>query len=729
MTRNKNFNLLNKPYQIIHFTNKVNFDILSKGRKSNFIIKKYFLLSSFLIFSIVVFGQISKTVNVVTAGTLSTLITTNEANTVTNLTVTGNINARDVAYMRDKITLLSVLDLGSANIKAYTGIDGTYALATIAYPVNELPLCSFYNASTLSYKSTLTSIKLPTTLTSIGGSAFYYCYGLAGTFTIPAKVSSIGSYALYGCSALSAYVVESTNTRYSSNNGVLFNKKQDSLFICPSAKTGEYSIPSTVTYIGASAFDYCYNLTGSLTIPSSVKTIGSYAFYYCSGFTGSLTIPSTVTTISEGTFYGCSGLSGTVTIPQSVTSIGSYAFFDCNKLTSFQVDALNSNYSSSNDVLFTKTQDTILTCPGGKVGSYSIPNTVKGIKTCGFYNCSSLTGILAIPKSVGSIGNYAFYGCTQLSAYEVDPLNTKFLSNNGVLFNKNQDSLLVCPSGKTGSYSIPSGVKSIGTYSFYYCTGLTGSINIPSTVNTIGDFAFYGCNNLTAFQADAANPFYASNDGVLFNHSQDSLFICPVGKTGKYTIPNTVTAITLSAFDACVGLTDIIFPISVTSIGNYAFEYCTGLMQIALPKNLTSIGSAAFYSCSNLKKFSILNPIPPTIDYLTFSLVDKTTCQLLVPIGSLIAYQISSNWKEFTLAVESSFTSVQTQTANSVKIYVNQQQIVVEGLLSGEIIEIFTLDGNQFYKAISTGNKFSIHAKKGEIYLVKTKGRILKVVL
>ncbi|HEY5507948.1 MAG TPA: leucine-rich repeat domain-containing protein, partial [Paludibacter sp.] len=698
-------------------------------RKSNTTLKRNLLISSFLVFATIAFGQVSKTVYVASAGTLSTLMTTVEANTITNLTVTGNIDARDVAFMRDNITLLSLLDLGSANIKAYTGIDGTYTLATIAYPINELPLCAFYNASTLAYKSTLTSIKLPSTLTSIGGSAFYYCYGLSGTFTIPAKVSSIGSYALYGCSALSAYVVETTNTRYSSNNGVLFNKKQDSLFICPSAKTGAYSIPSNVTYIGASAFDYCYNLTGNLTIPSSVNTIGSYAFYYCSGFTGSLTIPATVTTISDGTFYGCSGLSGTVTIPKSVSSIGSYAFFECNKLTSFQVDALNPIYSSSNDVLFTKTQDTLLICPGAKTGSYVIPSTVKGIGSYGFYNCSGLTGNLVIPKSVGSIGSYAFYGCTQLSAYEVDPLNTKYLSNNGVLFNKNQDSLLVCPSGKTGSYTIPSGVKSIGTYSFYYCSGLTGSINIPSSVNAIGDYAFYGCNQLTAFEVEATNSIYASNDGVLLNHAQDTLFICPVGKTGKYTIPNTIKAIGYSAFDACVGLTEIIFPITVSSIGSYAFEYCTGLIQTTLPINLTSIGSGAFYSCSNLQKFSIMNPIPPSIDYLTFSLVDKTTCQLLVPIGSLVAYQNSSFWKEFTFAAESSFTAVQNQTVNPVKVYGYQQQIVVEGLTSGEMIEVFTLDGKQIHTAKTNGNTLSINAKKGEIYLVKTKDKMEKVLL
>jgi len=79
-----------------------------------------FLFSLFL--SGFVFGQTSKTLNVSTAGNLSNLITTTEASTITNLTISGNIDARDVAYMRDKITNLSVVDLSTATIKAYTGM-------------------------------------------------------------------------------------------------------------------------------------------------------------------------------------------------------------------------------------------------------------------------------------------------------------------------------------------------------------------------------------------------------------------------------------------------------------------------------------------------------------------------------------------------------------------------------------------------------------------------------
>ena len=674
------------------------------------------------------FCQTSRTVNQTIAGTLSTTLSAT-ANTITNLTVTGNIDARDFVFMRDKMPLLSVLDLSSSTIKAYTGIDGSYALTTIAYPANELPLCAFYNASTLTSKYTLTTIKLPSTLKSIGGSAFYYCYGLTGSFSIPANCISIGSYALYGCTQLSAYVVETANTRYSSNNGVLLNKRQDSLFICPSAKTGTYTIPSTVVSIGASAFDYCSGLTGSLVIPTSVKTIGYYAFYYCSGFTGSLTIPSSVTELAAGAFYGCNGLSGIVTIPKTLTSIGAYAFFECNKLASFQVDALNPKYSSANDVLFNKIQDTLYICPAAKTGTYSIPETVKGIGSYAFYNCSGLTGSLSIPKSVGLIGSYAFYGCNQLTAYNVHVLNTKYASNNGVLFNKSQDSLFVCPGGKTGNYTVPATVKDIGTYSFYYCSGLTGSLGIPVSVKSIGNYAFYGCTQLSDFEIDAANTMFSSINGILLNKNQDSLFICPLGKTGSCIIPPTVTTIDLSAFDGCSGLTQVTLPNSLTTIGNYAFEYCTGLTEINLPPNIVSIGSGAFYSCTKLSKFSIQNAIPPTIDYYTFYLVDKSTCQLVVPVGSVIAYQISDYWKEFTSIVEGDFAALHPKMEQLIRVTYSNSRLNINGANIGDPIEIITFDGRRLFQSTLIQSSIPINLPKGTSIIVKVKNKVAKLVI
>ncbi|MEI6752934.1 MAG: leucine-rich repeat domain-containing protein [Paludibacter sp.] len=667
-----------------------------------------------------VYGQ-TKTVNVTTAGTLSTLITSAETSTITTLTVSGKIDARDVAYLRDKITSLAVLNLSAASIQAYTGIDGTYSGVTLTYPANELPLCAFYNANTVTYKTTLTSITLPTTLKSIGGSAFYYCYALSGTFSIPAGVISIGSYALYGCSGLSAFSVDAANARYSSTNGILYNKNQDSLFICPGSKSGSISIPSTVTYIGPSSFDYCYNLTGTLTLPASLKTIGAYAFYYCTGLTGNISLPSTIKTIDDGAFYGCTGLTGVITIPNVTSYIGLYAFFDCKGISSYQVDAGNTKYSSSNDALYSKNADSLIVCAGTKSGTFTIPSTVKVIKTCAFYDCSLLSGTLNIPASVKSIGTYAFYGCTGVSAFNVEAGNISYSSITGVLLNKAQDSLFICPSAIAGSYTVPPTVKSIGTYAFYYCKSLSGSINIPASVTSIGDYAFYGCSSLTAFNVSSGNNRYFSTNGVLYNLAQDSLLICPLGKTGAFSIPGTVKTVDYYAFDGCSGLTSITIPSSVTTIGTYAFEYCTGLTEIKIPKNVTSIGSGAFYNCTSLTKVMNVGIIPQTIDSYTFGLVNKTTCQLIIPVGTSTLYKAAAYWQDFTTINETNFdTPVKSPLAGRIKIYTQNLKITLLGLDENETVTIYNIAGTLLYRQVSRGSLLTIPISSHGCYIVNT---------
>ena len=61
-------------------------------------------------------SAVSKTINVTTSGTLTTLLTSTEKTTVTDLTLTGNIDARDVKCMRDEMTVLAVLDLSGVSI-------------------------------------------------------------------------------------------------------------------------------------------------------------------------------------------------------------------------------------------------------------------------------------------------------------------------------------------------------------------------------------------------------------------------------------------------------------------------------------------------------------------------------------------------------------------------------------------------------------------------------------
>ena len=235
------------------------------------------------------------------AGTLPDRIGENQKYLITNLKIVGKINGTDLKFIREMAGRdfngkktdgkLSILDLSEAKIVA--GGDAYVQYSDNYYTYNdELGKYAFYGCSGL------TSLTIPSGVTSISDLAFEGCSGLT-SLTIPSSVTSIGWYAFSGCSGLTSL-----------------------------------TIPSGVTSIGNQTFYGCSGLT-SLTIPSGVTSIGGCAFEGCSGLT-SLTIPSGVTEIGYGAFRDCSGLTS-LTIPSGVTSIGYYAFKGCSGLTSIYV--------------------------------------------------------------------------------------------------------------------------------------------------------------------------------------------------------------------------------------------------------------------------------------------------------------------------------------------------------------------------------------------------------
>src|ERR1043165_304251 len=97
--------------------------------------------------------------------------------------------------------------------------------------------------------------------------------------------------------------------------------------------------------------------------------------------------------------------------------------------------------------------------------SPTIPNSVATIGSFAFSFRSSLTSV-TIPASVTNVGSGAFAACFGLTAITVDPANSFFSSANGVLFDKNQTTLIEFPAGRGRSYTIPASVTSIGYEAF-----------------------------------------------------------------------------------------------------------------------------------------------------------------------------------------------------------------------------------------------------------------------
>ena len=321
---------------------------------------------------------------------------------------------------------------------------------------------------------------------------------------------------------------------------------------------GAVTVPDTitgfpVTSIGSGAF-YGANVT-SVTTGTNLTSIGDEAFMFCGGLTN-MTIGPNVTSLGLETFFGCSSLDS-VTLPAKIASIGQNSFTGCSSLEAILVASSNSNFSSLGGVLFNQNQTTLITCPEGLAGNYTISGTVTSIGLGAFDGCTSLTGII-ISSNVTSIGESAFEDCTQLT-----------------------------------DLSISNKVTSIGEQAFSNCSSLP-TVTIPASVTSIGEYAFSACVKLTNIEVNVSNPAFTSVAGVLFNKNQNALVEFPGGFTGVYTVSNGVTTISAGAFVGCTNVTTVIMPGSIASIEDFAFEDCSSLTAVDFQGNAPTPGQDVF---------------------------------------------------------------------------------------------------------------------------------------
>jgi len=257
-----------------------------------------------------------------------------------------------------------------------------------------------------------------------------------------------------------------------------------------------------------------------------------------------------------------------------------------------------------------------------------IPDNTFSIDGYAFYECSSLESV-TIGKNLEKIGSYAFSGCVSLKYFIVKEDSHHYKSINGVLFSKDERTVVIYPNAKSSEYIIPDNVKQIAHLAFRGCSSLE-HVYMPNSVSEIGDYAFGGCKNLKTI-----------------NISQNA------------------TAL-ISTFTGCSSLT-----------------------SITIPNSIQRVSFDSFYGCESLREIYCKNQNPP--HSTSFSGINTIDCILYVPKNSYDAYSRAEGWRNFLNIIEKDFTSINNPNANF-NILGSGNKIMIKSTIYSEV-KIYSIDG------------------------------------
>ena len=465
-------------------------------------------------------------------------------------------------------------------------------------------------ASAFENCTSLEIIELEEGITSINGYAFYGCTSLK-ELELPKSLKSIGESAFDGCTSLqklTAYpkLTSIKNTSFRKNNALTIRGYEGSYIQkyatekeIPFESMGKwgtcgystewYLIDGTLTIsgyydmtdysetnkapwaglnvtkivvenistIGNYAFADLSEVT-EITLSTTVYEIGDYAFKNCAGLK-SIEIPDSLELgiISEGMFYGCTSLE-TIKLPDNIQKIENYTFANCKSLRSFIVPKDVTQISEGTFLNCESLSNIILGDEITSIGNSAfigcnlteiqLPSGIESIGEDAFAR-NKFTEII-IPSGVSKLGAGAFSGCELLQSISVEENNNNFSASNGVLYDKAGTTLMLCPGGKEGSYTLPRRTTEIAESAFEGCKKITELI-LPSGLTTIGSKAFSGmnlttvelpaelanlspdafayCYKLTEITVDEENTVFAAADGVLCDKNKEKVIVCPPG--------------------------------------------------------------------------------------------------------------------------------------------------------------------------------------------------------
>ena len=244
------------------------------------------------------------------------------------------------------------------------------------------------------------------------------------------------------------------------------------------------------------------------------------------------------------------------------------------------------------------TQTTQTTC----AGHVAFGSDVVGFYTDAFRGNSAVTSI-SLSSSVEYIGASAFQNMPQLTSI--------FIPANGSL-------------------------TSIGDFAFMD-TPLLTTLTLPQGLQTVSPLVFSGANGLTAINVSEPNPYFTSEDGVLFNQDKSILVAYPAAKAGSsYSVPASVTAIGPNAFAYAASITQINLPSTLTSIGDSAFESASSLSSLVIPPSVTSLGASVLYGATSLTSLTLPGNLTTPGDNLFFGLPSLGSIVFSSPSSSFL---------------------------------------------------------------------------------------------
>ena len=406
----------------------------------------------------------------------------------------------------------------------------------------------------------LTEVSIPDHWKILPGSTFEGCSSL-GSIVLPSKLVEIGGSCFKGCSLLKSITLPDTVTTLG-----------DSCFY-GSGLTG-LTVPPLVTVLPMFAVAYCHELE-YITLPAGLTEIGAFAMDDCTALT-KLFIPYGVTTIGGFAFCGNRKLAD-LWMPPTVTSIGSFAFQSTSSVASnirvlihCEPDSFAAAYATKKGIAWeaytyevpettTTDKNTQTTSDGfvyeiietgAKIVGYEgnvtrtldIPDTLGGAPVVAI-GPNAMTGdftAVRLPASLAEVDPTAFVPAQKMTRFYMDAGNEHFQVQNYALYTLHTTpvTLVACPRGFSGTYTVPGNVEAIGENAFSGCLLLT-SVKLSATVTDIQPKAFADCTALTSVTL---------NSGLL-TIGDLALFNCTALK--KLTIPDTVTEIAGNAITNC----------------------------------------------------------------------------------------------------------------------------------------------------------------------------------